>query len=128
MKKNIPNEIRRFILDSIPSIPYLEAMLLMKFTPQQHWDMNTLSERLFITKDAVGNIIKQLLFSGIIKPLESDPSFYFYCPENEQLKNIIDELASLYKTNLVEITNLVHSRSENVAQNFSDAFIWRKDK
>ena len=33
----IPEDIRRFVLTSIPSVPFLEALLLMRAAPEQPW-------------------------------------------------------------------------------------------
>jgi hypothetical protein len=130
MKKSpIPDEVKYYILDSVPSIPYLEAMLLMKSQLLQQWDIDTLSKRLFITKNATEQVVKQLLLSGIIKSSENDTQFYYFHPIDDKLNTLIDQLGALYITNLVEITNMVHSRNEqSAAQKFSEAFMWRKDK
>ena len=39
----------------------------------------------------------------------------------------IDRLADLYATHLVEVTHLIHSSLDRKAQQFADAFKWRKD-
>jgi hypothetical protein len=38
-----------------------------------------------------------------------------------------DRLADLYATHLVEVTLLIHSSLDRKAQQFADAFKWRKD-
>jgi len=124
----IPNEVKHFILGAVPSIPYLEAILLLKSMPQHYWSISELSKRLFITESATETIVKQLLLAGIIVFSEHEANLYHYHPSNEKLTALINQVAELYTTNLVEITNLIHSKSENTAQKFSDAFILRKDK
>ena len=44
MRSAIPDDVRRFILTSVPSVPYLEAMLLLRGEPQAAWDASALGE------------------------------------------------------------------------------------
>ena len=40
---------------------------------------------------------------------------------------MIDRVAETYTRQLVDITNLIHSKTSKKAQQFADAFKWRKD-
>ena len=40
---------------------------------------------------------------------------------------MIDRLAEVYYQHLVEVTNLIHSKTSKKAQQFADAFKWRKE-
>jgi hypothetical protein len=44
----IPEELRRFILTSVPSVPFLEALLLMRADQTQPWRSDTLAARLYV--------------------------------------------------------------------------------
>ena len=48
----IPDDLRRFILISIVSVPHLEALLLLRATPHQEWDGQAVSRRLYIPEQA----------------------------------------------------------------------------
>jgi hypothetical protein len=52
---------------------------------------------------------------------------YCYRPREAVLRERIDRLAELYATHLVEVTHLIHSSLDRKAQQFADAFKWRKD-
>jgi hypothetical protein len=52
---------------------------------------------------------------------------YRYAPADAGLRDRIDRLADLYATHLVEVTHLIHSSLDRKAQQFADAFKWRKD-
>src|SRR3569832_623955 len=45
MRPPIPDDVRRFILASVPSVPYLEAMLLLRAEPELPWDKEALARR-----------------------------------------------------------------------------------
>jgi hypothetical protein len=61
-------------------------------------------------------------------PCEPRPKKCFlYQPSSETLRARIDQLAELYSKHLVEVTLLIHSSLDRKAQQFADAFKWRKD-
>jgi hypothetical protein len=41
--------------------------------------------------------------------------------------SLIDRLAELYSRQLVQVTTLIHSKLDRKAQQFANAFTWRKD-
>lgn len=123
----IPDDLRRFILSCIPSIPYLEAILLMHNEPTRQWGVTDVAQRLFINEKRTDTILQQLLASGIVKISNQWPILYQFNSQNGDLKAMIDKLAAAYSTNLVEISNLIHSNMDQNAHKFANAFIWKKD-
>jgi hypothetical protein len=125
---SIPEDIRRFVLTSIPSVPFLEALLLMHADPSRQWSADTLARRLYVREKVAGALLDDLCRSGMA--VRCDPpagDAYSYRPDGEALRERIDRLADLYATHLVEVTLLIHSSLDRKAQQFADAFKWRKD-
>jgi hypothetical protein len=50
-----------------------------------------------------------------------------YAPANDELRSLIDELAAVYAQDLVGVTDLIHTRLDKRAQQFANAFRWKKD-
>ncbi|WP_151632636.1 hypothetical protein [Noviherbaspirillum aerium] len=123
----IADDVRRFVLTSIPSIPYLEAMLLLRNEEGKGWDHRILAQRLYLSEKTAAGLLAELHEAGILRTEGQDPVLYFYAPDSDSLRTIIDRVAATYSTHLVEITNLIHSTSARKAQQFADAFKWRKD-
>jgi len=123
----IADDVRRFVLTSIPSIPYLEAMLLLRNEEGTGWDNRILAQRLYLSEKSAADLLFGLEEAGILRAEGQTPTLYFYAPESESLRGIIDRVAAAYSAHLVEITHLVHSTSARKAQQFADAFKWRKD-
>src|SRR6185312_2635182 len=44
----VPPEVRLFIFDCIESVAHLEALLLLKDSPEQDWDVSSLARRLYV--------------------------------------------------------------------------------
>jgi hypothetical protein len=126
-REPIPEDVRRFILTSIPSVPYLEAMLLLRNEPAQSWDGKKVAQRLYISEKAAGGLLSDLYAAGVVVVTEHETPFYRHHPSSDELQQMINQLAEAYAKNLVEVTNLIHSKTGKKAQHFADAFKWRKD-
>jgi Mn-dependent DtxR family transcriptional regulator len=124
---NIPQEVMRFILVSIPSIPYLEAMLMLRKETQQPWDCTRLARRLYVGEKPAADLLSELHAAGVLGVVGEDKPLYRYQPQTPELAQMIDRVAAVYARNLVEVTHLIHSKTSKNAQLFADAFIWRKD-
>lgn len=125
MRADLPPDVRRFILTSVPSVPFLEALLLLRSAPQDPWRAARLAARLYIPERQGGELLRQLAEAGLVT--EPEPGSYTYAARPE-LSTLIDEVAHAYAANLVAVTDLIHSRVDKRAQQFADAFRLRKDK
>ena len=123
----IPEDIRRFVLTSIPSVPYLEALLLMRADPDQAWTRDILARRLYVRDKVAEGLLAELCRSGMAAASSPGADAFCYRPREDALRERIDRLADLYASHLVEITHLIHSSLDRKAQQFADAFKWRKD-
>ncbi|RYF03793.1 MAG: hypothetical protein EOO78_06190 [Oxalobacteraceae bacterium] len=126
-KPSIPEDIRRFVLTSIPSVPFLEALLLMHADPARQWRKDTLAQRLYVREKTADGLLADLCAAGMAAPCPAPSDAYCYAPDGAALRTRIDRLADLYATHLVEVTLLIHSSLDRKAQQFANAFKWRKD-
>ena len=125
---SIPEDLRRFILTKIPSVPFLEALLLMRADLAQPWRRDTLAARLYVREKVAETLLAELCAAGMAAHVDTQgQDTYCYRPESPALGERIDSLADLYATHLVEVTLLIHSTLDRKAQQFADAFTWRKD-
>jgi len=123
--ETIPEDIRRVILTSIPSVPHIEALLLLRRKPDERWDTRRVGQRLYVNDRTAATVLRDLCEIGVLEAsAESSPS-YHYRPRTDELKQMVDRVAETYNRNLVEVTNLIHSGLNKKAQQFADAFIWR---
>ena len=125
-KPSIPEDLRRFVLTSIPSVPFLEALLLMRADPDRAWHRDTLARRLYVREKTAEDLLADLCRARVAVPCQ-DADAYRYAPADAGLRERIDRLADVYATHLVEVTHLIHSSLDRKAQQFADAFKWRKD-
>ena len=124
----IPEDIRRFVLTSIPSVPHLEALLLLRATEGESWSDTRLAARLYIGEKTAHLLMAELCRGGMLAPHAQDGLVsYRYQPGSDSLRAVIDALAELYGRQLVDVTHLIHATLDRKAQQFADAFKWRKD-
>lgn len=120
----LSEELRRFILSSIPSVPYLEAMLLLRAERDRLWDVGTVANRLYIADRRAQELLDELHETGVIDRVDQG---YLYRPKTAELGRAIDELETVYAKHLIEVANLIHSKTDRKAQQFAEAFRWRKE-
>lgn len=124
----IPDEVRRFILTSIATVPHLEALLLLRATRELRWDSDAVAQRLYVKEEVARQVLRELCEAGILAAHgEAGTPHYSYAPQRPDLSALLDRVAEAYAANLVGITGLIHSRLDRQAQQFADAFKWRKD-
>ncbi len=125
----IPDDIRRFVLTSIPSVPYLEAALLLRAHPQQTYAASDVAAHLYMPERPAADLLAGLCTAGMAECTISgnEPPRYRYGPRTEALAQSMDTMAACYATNLLGVTNLIHDATQKNAQRFADAFKLRKD-
>jgi len=122
----LPDEIRRFIATSVVSVPYLEAMLLLRSEPAEPWDAARLARRLYMDDARAGELLALLLQAEVVKVADTAAPSYCYSPATDTLRELIDRLAEVHSTHLIEVTHLIHTTNRRAHQ-FADAFRLRKE-
>ena len=125
-KHDIPSEVRRFILTSIPSVPHLEALILIRATAPASWTPTALAQRLYVPAAVARDVMQHLCQAGMLACDEPSLSYTLQA-RTDELQGVIDALAHEYSSNLVDITLLIHSKLDRKAQQFADAFNFRKE-
>ena len=121
----ISEDLRRFILTSILSVPFVEAMLIFRDAGESPVTIELLAQRLYLSERQAAEILEQLRTARIVEPIPGGAG-HRYSPA-PALASMLDGVAAAYRTNLVEVTALIHSRTGRMAHQFADAFKLRKD-
>jgi Mn-dependent DtxR family transcriptional regulator len=123
MKDEIEDDVRRFILTSIPSVPYLEAMLQFQRRPDAPQSAGDIAGALYVSVATAQELLAALSAAGIVR--EDEGGRYRYAPE-AALAAALSRLAEVYARNLVGVTELIHDTTQRSAQRFAEAFRLRK--
>jgi hypothetical protein len=115
----IPDDIRRFILGSIESVPALEALLLMHRDPEREWTASNLAAALYMEPPRIGSILADLVVRGLCRRRDDGEARYSALPSTSELARRLDQLADVYAHHLIAVTNLIHSRPRTNARSFA---------
>ena len=126
-RPELPSDLRRFIVTNIPSVPYLEAILLLRAEPRKAWLVRDMAARLYIAEADAAQLLDSAASNGIAEVQAGDSPAYSYRPQSEELATMLDRLATHYAGDVVTVATLIHGRTDKRAQQFADAFRWRKD-
>lgn len=122
----IPDDVRRFLLTSALSVPHVEAVLLMRREREAPWSSARLASRLYINEAVAARLLSDLSAQGIISSNTADQTFA-YRPATGELAAVLDGLDHAYSKHLLEVTRMIHLARDDTAQQFADAFRFRKD-
>ncbi|MCR5882865.1 hypothetical protein LRS03_08355 [Rhizobacter sp. J219] len=120
----VPDQVRRFILTSVPSVPFLEAALLFHASPDRAFSISSLAHALYVPVDVAQRLLDELTAIGVVTERAGG---HGYSPRDTELADALDQLFACYRSNLVEVTRLIHDPTLRSAERFANAFRWRKD-
>jgi hypothetical protein len=125
--KPLPEDVRQFVLSTVESVPFLEAMLLLRREPTVAWTGAVLADRLYIREAEAEALLSALSRAGLVAKDTAAPPNFRFAPQSEALEKVIGHVAETYAKRLVAVTSLIHQRSGWGAQQFADAFRIRND-
>jgi hypothetical protein len=126
-REPIPDELRRFILTSVPSVPFVEAMLLFMGRPGQALSVDEIARGLYVPLASAAQVVDALRDARIVKADPASAERSRFSPASAELEAMLRRLADFYARDLIGVTDLIHSRTARRAQAFADAFRLRKD-
>ena len=125
---SIPDEVRRFVLANLVSVPQLEALLLLRSTPGEPWSADRAAGRLYVPAAELEPLLAQLAQTGVVESTEgAEGRSWRYAPRSPELEALCARIEDVYARQLVQVSRLIHSKGDRAAQRFADAFKWRKD-
>ena len=106
----ITDDLRRFILDALPSVSHLEAVLLFHARPERALAVAEVGSALYLEQEAAGAVLAELQRSDVLRTLPGPDTLprFGYAPRDASIARLVDELAAAYARCLVELTTLIH--------------------
>jgi hypothetical protein len=63
--ETVPEDLKRFILTSIPSIPFLEALLLLR-AARRDWAVEEIAHRLYLSEKSAADALEGLCATALV--------------------------------------------------------------
>lgn len=114
--------VERFLLDSIDTVPHLEALLLLFQSPATVWTVMELAARIYVNDKQASGILDDLTRRALIARAEHSPAKYQYIARLPEQSALLDKVAHSYRTQLVQVTRLIHSNASGSVRDFARAF------
>jgi hypothetical protein len=111
-------------MQCVPSVPYIEAVLLMRES-RQPWQADALARRLYLGVDDAEQLLARMRVDGLVA---EEAGGLKYGPNAPELDDLWNRLAVVYAQQLIEVSTLIHTKTSGKAQILADAFVWRKGK
>jgi hypothetical protein len=119
----IPPDVREFIIRHIDTVSELEALLILRASPDERWDNGRIAARVYTSERETAQVLERFASDGF---LERDGETYRYHCKDPDADRTIGGLARSYASHLIAVTNMIHSKPRSM-RSFSDAFRLRKD-
>ncbi len=124
MEENLHREeVDRFILEEIDSVPHLEALLLLWKRQPNQWSLQDMADALYIAPEAAESILLDLKQRGFAKLQSGRYSFHATGQRNE----LIAKVDATYRRELVRISTMIHAKPSAAVRAFARAFRFTKD-
>jgi hypothetical protein len=122
----ISTELKRFILTSIPSVPHMEAALLMHAQPAVRHSAAEIASRLYVPDQKAAEVLRALCAAGILHCDDAEVPRYWFEPGKPVLDGLLAALARAYAADLTGVTELIHDATQKNARRFANAFKLRR--
>lgn len=120
----ISAQVHSFIFRYIDSVEQLEVLLLLSSDSSKVWSAEALSKHLRSSRTSVDQRLKLLCNESLVVCVDDT---YQFVPTDPALAEIVEQVASVYKTHRHRLFELIFSPSKK-ARDFSDAFRVTSDK
>jgi hypothetical protein len=121
-------EVFRFILHHIETVPHLEALLLLWRKRPQRFTDSDLAAQLFVNTGSVREILEDLQRRDLILAAPRSGREYRYQSQSAYTDALMEALSDMYGRELIGISKLIHSKKPSAAHDFARAFKFTKGR
>jgi hypothetical protein len=125
-EQELPEDVLRFIVDRIDSVPHLETLLLLWESPERHWSAGEIAARIYTREEAARRVLQDLTQRRLIAAVGGG-QLYVYDRAWDEPCAVMPRLAATYRMHLIRVAKIIHSKASPGVQEFARAFKLKKD-
>ena len=122
------DQVLRFIVDEIDSVPELEALLLLWQDRPAAWNVADVARRLYIVPDQAQAVLADLSRKGMLAVDPEREDSYGYASRSAERDALMARIEAVYRRQIVRISTLIHSKPSSAVRDFARAFRFTKEK
>jgi DNA-binding MarR family transcriptional regulator len=122
------DQVLRFVLDEIDSVPELEALLLLWQNRPAAWNAADIARRLYIVPDQAQAVLADLSRKGMLAVDPEREDSYGYASRSAERDALMARTEAVYRRQIVRISTLIHSKPSSAVRDFARAFRFTKEK
>ena len=122
------DQVLRFIVDEIDSVPELEALLLLWQDRPAAWNVADVARRLYIVPDQAQAVLADLSRKGMLAVDPEREDSYGYASRSAERDQLMGRTEAVYRRQIVRISTLIHSKPSSAVRDFARAFRFTKEK
>lgn len=122
-------DVERFVVDEIDSVPHLEALLLLWRSAGHRCTVTQIAKQLYVSTGQAAGILEDLQRRGLVsREGHHHDAVYFYDPQPEERNALIRAVDETYRRELIRISGIIHSKASPGIRAFANAFRFRREK
>lgn len=121
-------QIDRFVVDEIDTVPQLEALLLIWNRRPKRWYHSEIAKALYISQELAQEVIRHLLQHRLLNKVEGGADCYELRTDSEEQLLLLEGLDTVYRRELVRVSNLIHAKASRAVRDFASAFRFKKEQ
>jgi hypothetical protein len=128
---DIPEEVSRFIIERIDTVPHLEALLLLWESSPKSWSVEEIAVRVYVPPARAAQIAQDLVRQRLALSEKEDAAAverYRYEASWDETGMMMQKTVEAYRHHLVRVANLIHSKASPAVRDFARAFQFKKDR
>jgi hypothetical protein len=120
-------QIDRFLVDEIDSVPQLEALLLMWNRRPKRWYCSEIAKALYISQELAQDVIRHLVQHRLLNRMEAGADCYELRIDSQEERWLLEGLDFVYRHELVRVSTLIHAKASRAVRDFASAFRFKKE-
>jgi hypothetical protein len=128
---NIPDDVKRLILEHIDSVEQLDILLLLyNIAARSDFERSpaAVSKELCIDINSAAERLADLCARGFLAVKNKTETLYYFSPATTDLDRATGGLATSYKNHKYAIIKLIFSKPTDKIRTFADTFKIKKDE
>lgn len=124
--EDLSTPVRAFISEHLSSVEQLEILLLLVSDPSVEWTAQSVYKTVMSTVASVEQRLENFTAAGFLSKTSDPTPKYRVILSGEQAKTVSD-VCRLYKERPVKIIEAIYQKNRSAAQQFADAFKFKRD-